>query len=110
GGGNYLYTALSEERILASCPDVVDCTVSAVRDGGAVVTDVMLMLTDDAAEDDPTREDRVRTALGAHVAATGRHVVVVDAADLPTGATGKIRKLVLRDRYVTGTSDREVAS
>ena len=110
GDGQYLYTALSEERILAGCPDIVDCTVSAVRDGGAVVTDVMLMLTADAAQDDPTREDRVRAALGPHVAATVRHVVVVDATDLPTGATGKIRKLVLRDRYVAGTPDREVAS
>jgi acyl-coenzyme A synthetase/AMP-(fatty) acid ligase len=102
GGGNFLYTALSEERILATCPDIVDCTVSAVRDGGAVVTDVMLMLTEDATGDDPTREDRVRAALGPPVAATVRHIIVVDPTDLPTGATGKIRKLVLRARYLAG--------
>ncbi len=100
GNGNYLYTALSEERILATCPDIVDCTVSAVHDGDAVVTDVMLMLTADAAEDDPTRDDRVLAAIGPHVAATVRHIVVVDPTDLPTGATGKIRKLVLRAQYI----------
>ncbi|HEX4705850.1 MAG TPA: class I adenylate-forming enzyme family protein, partial [Pseudonocardiaceae bacterium] len=30
GNGKRLYTAMSEERILAACEDVVDCTVSAV--------------------------------------------------------------------------------
>lgn len=45
GGGRRLYTALSEERILARCPDVRDCTVvAAAEDDGRVVTDVLLLL------------------------------------------------------------------
>ncbi len=31
GDGNWLYTVLSEERILKHCPDVRDCTVLAAR-------------------------------------------------------------------------------
>jgi len=99
GGGRFLYTALSEERILIACADVADCTVIAVRDGDQVVTDVMLLLTEGAATQDPSRDGRVRAALGADAAATVRRVIAVDGADLPTGATGKIRKLVLRARY-----------
>ncbi len=36
GGGRRFYTALSEERILAACPDVTDCTVVIVAEAGAV--------------------------------------------------------------------------
>ena len=43
GDGNWLYTALSEERILTRCPDVRDCTVLAARgDDGRLVTEVLL--------------------------------------------------------------------
>ena len=43
GDGNWLYTALSEERILKRCPDVRDCTVLAARgDDGRLVIDVLL--------------------------------------------------------------------
>ena len=43
GDGNWLYTALSEERILKRCPDVRDCTVLAARgDDGRLVTEVLL--------------------------------------------------------------------
>ncbi|HEY2791535.1 MAG TPA: class I adenylate-forming enzyme family protein [Micromonosporaceae bacterium] len=103
GGGRFLYTALSEERVLRACPDVSDCTVIAVRDGETVMTDVMLLLVVGAAVDDQDRDMRVRAALGPDVAATIRKVIAVDGSDLPTGATGKVRKLVLRQRY---TEDR----
>ena len=125
GDGKVLYTALSEERILAACPDVIDCTVVAVRDesatvavrdesatvavrdesatvavrdGYAVVTDVMLLLAEGA---DPSedRGESIRAALGADVAATLRQITAVRADEIPTGATGKVRKLVLRQRY-----------
>ena len=41
GDGNWLYTAMSEERVLARCPDVRDCTVIAGRVDAAMVTDVL---------------------------------------------------------------------
>ena len=70
GGGRFLYTALSEERILAACPDVADCTVIAVRDGGTVVTDVMLLLAADADRRRPgprgTGTRRARPGRGRH--------------------------------------------
>ncbi len=95
GDGKRLYTAMSEERILAACADVVDCTVSAVREDDKIVTDVLLQLTPDAnpAED---RTDRILAALDSHVAATVRKIEVVDDNAIPVGPTGKVRKFRLR--------------
>jgi acyl-coenzyme A synthetase/AMP-(fatty) acid ligase len=101
GDGALLHTAASEERILATCPDVLDCTVVAVRDGGRVVTDVLLLLERDA---DPAadRGPAVRAALDPAVAATVRDVVVVADDNIPLTPTGKVRKFVLRQRHLEG--------
>jgi acyl-CoA synthetase (AMP-forming)/AMP-acid ligase II len=100
GDGARLYTAMSEEKILAKCPDVLDCTVVAVTgEDGTVVADVLLQLTESA---DPAidRTDAIRAALDEHVAATVRRVVVVDDDAIPLGPTGKVRKFQLRQRYL----------
>jgi len=99
GDGNWLYTAMSEERILNACPDVRDCTVVAVRTDGAVVTDVLLQL---AAGADPEvdRTAAVRAALDPPVAATVRRVVVVPDTELVVGPTGKVRKFLMRQRHL----------
>ncbi|WBB76014.1 class I adenylate-forming enzyme family protein [Micromonospora sp. WMMD1128] len=100
GDGAWLYTALSEERILAHCPDVRDCTVvAATADGGGTVTDVLLLLADDS---DPTldRTERVRAALGPAVAATLRRVVTVPEDGVVMGPTGKVRKFLMRQRLL----------
>jgi acyl-CoA synthetase (AMP-forming)/AMP-acid ligase II len=101
GGGKRLYTAMSEEHILAACPDVVDCTVSAVREDGVVATDVMLQLVENA---DPAenRTDRVLAALDPAVAATVRRVSVVADESIPHGPTGKVRKFRLRELQTQG--------
>jgi 3-aminoavenalumate diazotase len=100
GGGNWLYTAMSEERILVRCPDVRDCTVIAGSDAeGATVTDVFLQLADGA----PAGADRtaaVREALGEPAAATLRRVVVVRDEDMVIGPTGKVRKFLMRERHL----------
>ncbi len=100
GNGVLLHTALSEERIMARCPDVVDCTVVAVSVDGGAVTDVFLLL-EESAERDVDRTAAVREALGEAAAATLRQVTVVEGNELPTGATGKVRKLILRQRHAT---------
>ncbi|HEX5405124.1 MAG TPA: class I adenylate-forming enzyme family protein [Pseudonocardiaceae bacterium] len=99
GDGKRLYTAMSEERILAGCPDVVDCTVSAVRENGKVVTDIMLQLVAgaDAATD---RTQQVLAQLDPDVADTVRQVAVDDS--LPLGPTGKVRKVALRELQTQG--------
>jgi acyl-coenzyme A synthetase/AMP-(fatty) acid ligase len=99
GGGVTLYTSASEERILASCGDVLDCTVVAVRDGDHVVTDVLLQLEAGA---DPAvdRTGPVRAALTPEVAATVREVLAVDDENIPLTPTGKVRKFVLRQRHL----------
>jgi acyl-coenzyme A synthetase/AMP-(fatty) acid ligase len=100
GDGNWLYTALTEERILARCPDVRDCTVlAAARDDGPPVTDVLLVLYEGA---DPglDRGEEVRAAVGEAVARTVRRVDVVPDAQLTVGPTGKVRKFLMRQRVL----------
>jgi acyl-coenzyme A synthetase/AMP-(fatty) acid ligase len=99
GGGARLYTAASEERILADCPDVLDCTVVAVRDGDRVVTDVLLQL-EAGADPGADRTARVRAALSPEVAATLRQVLLMDGDNIPITPTGKVRKFVLRQRHL----------
>lgn len=100
GGGDWLYTALAEERILVSCPDVRDCTVIAGKDAdGAIVTDVFLQLFPEA--DHPAdRDEAIRAALGEPAAATLRRIAVVSDDDIVTGPTGKVRKFLMRQRYL----------
>ncbi|MFJ5880237.1 AMP-binding protein [Kitasatospora cineracea] len=99
GDGRRLYTAMSEERVLADVPEVLDCTVVAFRDGDRVVTDVLLLLADGA---DPAadRTAEVLAALDGPTAATVRSVLVVGEEDLPLGPTGKVRKVLLRERHL----------
>ncbi|MFG3054866.1 class I adenylate-forming enzyme family protein [Kitasatospora sp. NPDC048239] len=105
GDGKRLFTAMSEERVLAGCPDVADCTVVAVRDGDRVVTDVLLLLAAGAdPETDRTKE--VTAALDEHSAATVRKVLVVSGEDIPLGPTGKVRKVLLRQRYLDSAAGR----
>ncbi|NES27315.1 AMP-binding protein [Micromonospora terminaliae] len=99
GDGTRFFTALSEERILAACADVTDCTVVIVKENDRVVTDVLLELAAgaDPAED---RSARIRAAVGPDLAATLRRVVPVRADDIPVTVTGKVRKVALRERYL----------
>jgi acyl-CoA synthetase (AMP-forming)/AMP-acid ligase II len=103
--GSWLYTAMSEERILKECPEVRDCTIVAVTVDGQVVTDVLLQLTADA---DPAvdRTAEVRAALEPHVAATVRHVTVTPEDEIVVGPTGKVRKFLMRQRHLATTDSR----
>jgi acyl-CoA synthetase (AMP-forming)/AMP-acid ligase II len=103
GDGNWLYTALSEERILKRCPDVRDCTVLAARgDDGGLVIDVLLALAPDA---DPAsdRDGQVRAALGEVAAAVPRRIVTVPDDEIVVGPTGKVRKFLMRERLLAST-------
>ncbi len=105
--GQSLYTAQSEERVLAACPDVLDCTIVAVAAAdGTVATDVLLTI-DPAADTAGDRSAQVMAALDHHVAATVRTVVVVGDDVIPHGPTGKVRKVTLRERYARAGSDTE---
>lgn len=96
--GSRLYTSATEERVLACCPDVADCTVVAVNAGGTVVTDVQLTLMPGAAEGTDWRE-RVLAVLDDRIAATVRDVTVSSGQEIPTGPTGKVLKVALRERF-----------
>ena len=98
GDGNWLYTALSEERILKRCPDVRDCTVVAARaEDGGLVFDVFLMLRADA-DAALDRDSEVRAALGEVAQAVPRRIVAICDDDLVVGPTGKVRKFLMRQQ------------
>ncbi|CAL9629225.1 Long-chain-fatty-acid--CoA ligase [Streptomyces sp. enrichment culture] len=101
GDGGRLYTMLCEERVLAACADVLECTVVAVPTPDGVATSVLLML-DPQADQDADRTAEVLAALEPHVARTVERVVVVSPDRLPLGATGKVRKFLLRQRFLDG--------
>jgi acyl-coenzyme A synthetase/AMP-(fatty) acid ligase len=105
GGGRWLYTLLSEERILKRCPDVRDCTVLAARgDDGSLAAEVLLLLAADA---DPAldREGDVRAALGEAAAALPLRIVTISDDEIVMGPTGKVRKFLMRERLAsTGAS------
>jgi acyl-coenzyme A synthetase/AMP-(fatty) acid ligase len=98
--GPQLFTSLSEERILAALPEVLDCTVIIVNTDGRYVADVLLELAPDA--DDVDRTAKVKTAVGEEVAAIIRKVSVVGADEVPVTVTGKVRKVALREKRLTG--------
>ena len=103
GGGNWLYTALSEERILKNCPDVRDCTVLAGRgEDGNLIAEVLLVLAPgaDAALD---RDGEVRTALGEAAAAVPRRILTISDDEILVGPTGKVRKFLMRERLLAST-------
>jgi acyl-coenzyme A synthetase/AMP-(fatty) acid ligase len=98
--GTRYYTALSEERVQAACPQVRDCTVVIGSDGDRVVTEVFLEVDEQADYVQDELTERVLAALGEPTAATVRQVSV--ATDLPRGATGKVRKVALRESMSAG--------
>jgi acyl-coenzyme A synthetase/AMP-(fatty) acid ligase len=103
-GGGWLYTALSEERILSSCADVRDCTVLAARgDDGKLIIEVLLLLTADA-DADRDRDGEIGTALGAAAGALPRTIVTVPDDEIVMGPTGKVRKFLMRQRLLAGMS------
>ncbi|MPZ85360.1 MAG: AMP-binding protein [Actinophytocola sp.] len=98
--GDGYYTALSEERILAACPEVLDCTVVIVAEDGGIVTDVLLELVPDA-DPDVDRTETIRAALGEPVGSTLNRVVAIRQDDVPLTVTGKVRKFLLRQKHLS---------
>ncbi|GAB2631565.1 class I adenylate-forming enzyme family protein [Kribbella swartbergensis] len=98
--GPQLFTSMSEERILAALPDVLDCTVVILPENGKYVAEVLLELAPDAAALD--RTDQVKAAVGDEVASIIRKVTVVGGDEVPVTVTGKVRKVALREERTTG--------
>jgi acyl-CoA synthetase (AMP-forming)/AMP-acid ligase II len=101
GDGHWLYSALSEERILSRCPDVRDCTVLAARgDDGVLAVEVLLLLAADA---DPAidRESQVRASISELPDGVPLRVVPVADGKIVIGPTGKVRKFLMRERLLT---------
>jgi acyl-coenzyme A synthetase/AMP-(fatty) acid ligase len=96
--GTRYFTALSEERIQACCPEVQDCTVVISRNGDQVITEVFLEIDERSSYQLAELTERVRKALGEPTAATVRQVAVAEPGQLPRGATGKVRKVALREQ------------
>ncbi len=100
GGGKWLYSVLSEERILKRCNDVRDCTVLAARgEDGQPLIEVLLLLAADA---DPARdrEDEIREILGQVAVSLPVRVVAIPDDGIVVGPTGKVRKFLMRERML----------
>ena len=103
GDGNWLYTALSEERILQRCPDVRDCTVLAARgDDGELVVEVLILLAGDSG---PLTglDQEVRAALGPVATGLPLRIETVPDDGIVVGPTGKVRKFLMRQQLLAGT-------
>ena len=103
GDGNWLYTALSEERILQRCPDVRDCTVLAARgDDGRLVIEVLILLAGDSG---PLTglDQEVRAALGPVATGLPLRIETVPDDGIVVGPTGKVRKFLMRQQLLAGT-------
>ncbi len=100
--GTRYYTALSEERVQAACPEVADCTVVISREDGQVVSEIYLELAEGVGYELAELTERVKKAIGERTAATVRRVAVADTGALPKGATGKVRKVALRESMSAG--------
>jgi acyl-CoA synthetase (AMP-forming)/AMP-acid ligase II len=103
GGGHWLYTVLSEERILSRCPDVRDCTVLAGRgDDGELVVEVLLLLAADA---DPAldRDSQVRASISDLPEGAPLRIVAIPDDKIVMGPTGKVRKFIMREHLLAGT-------
>ncbi len=103
GGGHWLYSALSEERILSRCPDVRDCTVLAARaDDGELVVEVLLLLAANAdlAFD---RESQIRASISELPEGVRLRIVAIPDDRIVMGPTGKVRKFIMRERLLEGT-------
>lgn len=101
--GPQLYTSMSEERILAALPEVLDCTVIIVQENGRFVTDILLELPANAAPI-KDRDDRILHAVGREVATTVRRIIVVGGDEVPVTVTGKVRKVALRQERLSEVS------
>jgi acyl-CoA synthetase (AMP-forming)/AMP-acid ligase II len=104
GDGNWLYTMLAEERILARLPDVRDCTVLAAKgEDGQVNAEVLLMLRPEA---DPAlnRDAEIRGALGDLPGSLPVRIVAIADDGVVTGPTGKVRKFLMREQLLAGPS------
>ena len=100
GGGDWLYTAMSEERILRACPDVRDCTVVSARRGRPGGHRRAARRCTPRPTRTSTARERSAAALSDAAAATLRQVVVVADDQLVVGPTGKVRKFLMRQRHL----------
>ena len=110
GDGNWLYTALSEERILKRCPDVRDCTrAGGPRRRRQRSSPTCCCCSPPDADPGRDREARgprrARRGSGGGAAADrGR-----PRREIVVGPTGKVRKFLMRERLLAaaGRPDAE---
>ncbi|MFE9427079.1 class I adenylate-forming enzyme family protein [Kitasatospora sp. NPDC006697] len=101
--GSWLYTAATEEQVLAGNPEVQECTLVAVPgEAGEAASATLLLVPAAGVELDAALKERVLAGLDEHVRGAVREVIAIDPAVLPLGPTGKVRKVALRELYRSG--------
>ncbi|GAA2777933.1 class I adenylate-forming enzyme family protein [Saccharopolyspora taberi] len=103
-----VYSLPVEEAILANVPIVQDCAVVAVTDPDSPEHSVPFasVRLDPAKPEPEDPKALINAALSQNGLATVNGVVVArTAADFPTGATGKVLKRALRERFANALTD-----
>jgi acyl-coenzyme A synthetase/AMP-(fatty) acid ligase len=92
------YSVLMEETLLLGVPGIVDCAVVAGRDGDVNVPVAVVRTTNDVTAADLLRRSNAALRDSGQPELVLLQVMTADD-DIPTGATGKVLKRVLRERF-----------
>jgi acyl-coenzyme A synthetase/AMP-(fatty) acid ligase len=93
-----LYTVMAEERLLAECPDLVECTIVALASREGVEPAAFLQLRDGPFDRDAWLRRLDMTLRRSGIPPVSR-AYRVEPGQLPVGVTGKVRKAQLREEW-----------
>jgi acyl-coenzyme A synthetase/AMP-(fatty) acid ligase len=97
--GGTLYSVLAEEILLRALPEIADCSIVGVpAAGGRMEAVVCASMRADADVDSEHWLRQANLALEGHSMPPLARFLQVGLDDIPLGATGKVRKYLLRER------------
>ncbi|MDW4907280.1 class I adenylate-forming enzyme family protein [Streptomyces sp. ADMS] len=110
-----VFSTRTEELLLRELPELTDCTVVGVADDGVradwdgdgvAEAYALLQLADDEGGGDDELTDRVNTALTTAGFPPVTRALRMKPDDVAKGATGKVLKRVMRDRFAAAREQR----
>lgn len=111
-----VFSTRTEELLLRELPELTDCTVVGVADDGVradwdgdgvAEAYALLQLSDEQGGDDEELTDRVNTALQGAGFPPVTRALRMKPDDVAKGATGKVLKRVMRDRFAASSAKEQ---